>query len=82
VSPAGDEEQAKSATAVLARGKIHGPLREIDRRGPCVFRARTFRQPKGPQLALHGHKGVEATMMYTHVVNRRGKGDRSPAHTL
>jgi len=28
---------------------------------------------------LLGHKNVETTMMYTHVINQDGKGVRSPA---
>ena len=28
---------------------------------------------------LLGHKNVETTMIYTHVLNQRGKGVRSPA---
>jgi len=28
-----------------------------------------------------GHKGVKTTMIYTHVLNRGGRGDRSPLDT-
>ena len=31
---------------------------------------------------LLGHKGVATTMIYTHVLNRGGKGVRSPADAL
>ncbi|HSE19549.1 MAG TPA: tyrosine-type recombinase/integrase [Pyrinomonadaceae bacterium] len=31
---------------------------------------------------LLGHKHVETTMIYTHVLNRGGKGIRSPADAL
>jgi len=31
---------------------------------------------------LPGHKHVETTMIYTHVLNRGGKGIRSPADAL
>jgi len=33
-------------------------------------------------LELPGHQDVRTTMIYTHVLNRGGKGVRSPADTL
>jgi site-specific recombinase XerD len=35
-----------------------------------------------PQPATTGHRDVSTTMIYTHVLNRGGKGVRSPADTL
>jgi site-specific recombinase XerD len=31
---------------------------------------------------IAGHKHIEATMIYTHVLNQGGKGIRSPADAL
>jgi hypothetical protein len=40
---------------------------------------RTFREGNSPH---NGHKDVSTTMIYTHVLNRGGKGVKSPADNL
>jgi hypothetical protein len=83
VSAPGNDKQADDSAALPADCKIHGPLQDTDaQRAGLSLEAPTSPQQMGRWLTLLGHKDVSMSMIYTHVLNRGGRGVRGPAHTL